>query len=543
MVSQPKNMWTKLFPHQLTSIYRMEKMEREKTVERDNTSAITQTRLGINSDQTGYGKTLSMIGLILRDKMEWDMNLPYILEDIKTESAGLIRTISFHRYTKVPTTLILVSTSIIDQWKQELKYTNLTVGTVVNKKDVDNIEVSECDVILVTTTMYNYLVRSHCKYAWKRFIFDEPGHSRVSGMKDIVAGFYWFVTATPSAISVYHRNCRGSFMKKIMDNNWCEFDSQFGDLIIKNEEEFVKSSFIIPESEHYYHECFQPLSNTVKDLVNPNVMNMIDAGNIDGAITALGGHKTKNIVELVRKKKLEELEDANHKIRLYTIRDEAVKIETWNDKKNHIEIQLSELDTRFNGMLSEPCLICHETMKKPVLDPSCQNMFCGECLFSWLKLRKTCPACRSGIILNELIYISSNENQTTTITEKAPPTKIEKVLDLIQNNKNGKFLIFSSYDVTFEPICRVLKEHKITYTLMRGTSSTRQKNINKFKTGNTQVIFLNSSFNSAGINLQETTDLIMYHKMNKSSTSQILGRAERIGRTEPLRVHHLQVHI
>jgi len=332
-------------------------------------------------------------------------------------------------------------------------------------------------------------------------------------------------------------------MKKIMDNNWCEFDSQFGDLIIKNEEEFVKSSFIIPESEHYYHECFQPLSNTVKDLVNPNVMNMIDAGNIDGAITALGGHKTKNIVELVRKKKLEELEDANHKIRLYTIRDEAVKIETWNDKKNHIEIQLSELDTRFNGMLSEPCLICHETMKKPVLDPSCQNMFCGECLFSWLKLRKTCPACRSGIILNELIYISSNENQTTTITEKAPPTKIEKVLDLIQNNKNGKFLIFSSYDVTFEPICRVLKEHKITYTLMRGTSSTRQKNINKFKTGNTQVIFLNSSFNSAGINLQETTDLIMYHKMNKSSTSQILGRAERIGRTEPLRVHHLQVHI
>ena len=176
-------------------------------------------------------------------------------------------------------------------------------------------------------------------------------------------------------------------MKKIMDNNWCEFDSQFGDLIIKNEEKFVKSSFIIPESEHYYYECFQPLSNTIKGLVTPNVMTMIEAGNIDGAITALGGRKTKNIVELVRKKKLEELEDANHKIRLYTIRDEPAKIETWNDKKNHIEIQLSELETRFQGMLSEPCLICHDTMKNPVLDPSCQNMFCCECLFSWLKLR------------------------------------------------------------------------------------------------------------------------------------------------------------
>ena len=525
----------------------MEKLEREKKVERETPHTITHTRLGINADQTGYGKTLSMIGLILRDKMEWDMNIPYTWEDIKTESAGLVRTRTIKRYAKVPTTLILVSTSIINQWKQELKHTSLNVGTVVNKKDVDNIEVAECDVVLVTTSMYNYLVRSYYQYAWKRFIFDEPGHSRVSGMKEIVAGFYWFVTATPNAIAVYHRNCRGSFMKKIIDNNWCDFDVQFGDLIIKNEEAFVKSSFIIPESEHHYHKCFQPLSNTVTGLVNPTVMIMIEAGNIEGAISALGGRKTKNIAELVRKKKLEELEEASHKIRLYTLRDEPDKIESWNVKKKHIEIQLTELASRFQRMLSAPCLICHETMTDPVLDPSCQNMFCGECLFSWLKIKKSCPTCRADIALKDLVYISNEtatETQTTeTKTEIVPHTKIEKVLDLIKNNKNGKFLIFSTYDATFEPICRALKEHEITYTLMRGTSATRQKNINKFKTGDTQVIFLNSSFNSAGINLQETTDLIMYHKMNKSSICQIIGRAERIGRTGPLRVHHLQVHI
>ena len=547
MVSQPKNIGTKLFPHQLTSIYMMEKLEREKKVERYTplpTSIITHTRLGINADQTGYGKTLSMIGLILRDKMEWDMNLPYIWEDIKTESAGLVRTRTINRYEKVPATLILVSTSIIEQWKQELEHTSLTVGSVINKKDVDNIEVAECDVVIVTTSMYNYLIRSHCQYAWKRFIFDEPGHSRVSGMKEVVAGFYWFVTATPNSIASYHRNCRGSFMKKIIDNNWSDFDVQFRDLIIKNEEEFVKSSFTIPESEHYYHNCFQPLSNTVTGLVNPTVMIMIEAGNIEGAISALGGRKTKNIAELVRKKKLEELEDASHKIRLYTLRDEPDKIKIWNSKKTHIEIQLTELASRFQRMLSAPCLICHDTMTNPVLDPSCQNMFCGECLFSWLKVKKACPTCRSDIALKDLVYISSNDTRTAEIkTEIVPQTKIEKIIDLIKNNKTGKFLIFSTYDETFEPICRALKEHEITYTLMRGTSSTRLKNINKFKKGDTQVIFLNSSFNSAGINLQETTALIMYHKMNKSSTVQIIGRAERIGRTDPLRVHHLQVHI
>ena len=45
---------------------------------------------------------------------------------------------------------------------------------------------------------------------------------------------------------------------------------------------------------------------------------MIEAENIEDAITALGGKKTKNIVELIKKKKLEELEEIQTKIAIYT---------------------------------------------------------------------------------------------------------------------------------------------------------------------------------------------------------------------------------
>ena len=79
--------------------------------------------------------------------------------------------------------------------------------------------------------------------------------------------------------------------------------------------------------------------------------------------------------------------------------------------------------------------------------------------------------------------------------------------------------------------------------MLKGSTKTIQKNIDMFKTGKLQVIFLNSNFNGAGINLQETTDMILYHKMPQSTYRQIIGRAERIGRKESLRVHHLQVHI
>jgi SNF2 family DNA or RNA helicase len=553
MVTQPKRLRIKLFDHQLASIYQMEKLEREQTVEREvppgeqlTATIQTKTRLGINADPTGYGKTFSMIGLMVRDKMLWDMDTPFTSERIITESAGLVRSRIINRYNKLPATLILVTPSILNQWEKELACTNLVISSVATKKDVDSIDASECDAVLVTTSMYNYLVRSYSKYAWKRLIFDEPGHARVAGMKDVRAGFYWFVTATPNAITIKHRNCRGSFIKKIIGDNWCNFEEQFGDLIIRNDEEFVRSSFVIPTSEHFYYQCFQPLSNTIAGLVSPVITLMIEAGNIEGAITALGGKKTRNIVDLVQKKKLEELEESEHKIRLYTIREDSEQIKTWTSRKIRIQTQLSELSLRCNTMLNGPCFICREELKDPVLEPSCQNVFCGECLFTWLKIKNNCPTCRETIKLEDLIYINVNkednqipDNSKVTI----PHTKVEKIIDLVQSNKIGKFLIFSAYDESFEPICRVLKENKISYAMLKGSTKTIQKNIDMFKTGKLQVIFLNSNFNGAGINLQETTDMILYHKMPQSTYRQIIGRAERIGRKESLRVHHLQVHI
>jgi CRISPR/Cas system-associated endonuclease/helicase Cas3 len=56
-----------LYPHQLASIYKMEQLEIYNKIEKEN--CVKYTKIGINSDPTGYGKTLSMIGLILRDKM------------------------------------------------------------------------------------------------------------------------------------------------------------------------------------------------------------------------------------------------------------------------------------------------------------------------------------------------------------------------------------------------------------------------------------------------------------------------------------------
>ena len=178
------------------------------------------------------------------------------------------------------------------------------------------------------------------------------------------------------------------------------------------------------------------------------------------------------------------------------------------------------------------------------MEPNCQNIFCGECLLKWLKTKPSCPLCRDNIQSNELVYINTNksEQKSSKILErKQPKTKIDTVINLIKGKENGKFIIFSAWDQTFSPIRSQLENHNISFIEVKGCVEQRKKNIDNFNFGNINVIFLNSRYNGSGINLQESTDIIVYHKMNELTLNQIIGRANRLGRIEPLYVHHLQI--
>lgn len=544
-VKQPDNIQTPLFAHQLASIYNMERLEHDKTIITDN--CIKEVSLGVNADIAGYGKTNSMLGLIARNKMEWDLNIPFIHETITTESNGLIKTRKIERYNKLPTTLILVSPTILEQWTKEISFTNLNQIAITSKKEIEKTDVENYDIVITIPSMYNNLVQIYSKYAWKRFIFDEPANIRVPGMRDIKAGFIWFVTAQPNAIIPYHQSCRGSMIHKIIDNNNTDtFTEQFNGIIIKNNDEFIKTSFTMPKTNYKNYYCFQPIFTVIKDMVNPNICQLIDSGNIEGAITALGGSKTKNIVELVKRKKLEELESIKAKINIYTIRENNLKINEYINLQKEIEKQLANIDERFNNMLNnQNCHICLNTMNNIVMEPNCQNLFCGDCLLKWLTTHNSCPICRTNIVLSELIYIQ-NENSTinnNNQNQKQILPKTEQIIDIIKANSNGKFLIFSEYEGSFLPICKVLETSNINFVVLKGNIMNRTTIINNYKNGNINVIFLNSSQDSAGINLQETTDIILYHQMASSTKNQIIARAERIGRTKELNVHQLLVHI
>jgi hypothetical protein len=541
LVNQPSDLKVKLYPHQLATIYKMEDFENSNIIYDGN--CIIDTKIGVNANITGYGKTLEMIGLIVRDKMEWDLETPFVFERIDVLSKNRIKKSYISRFEKLPTTLVLLTPNIVGQWVEELKNTSLKYDIIIKKKDIENVKVQDFDIILTIPSVYNMLISNYSNYAWKRFIFDEPGHSKVPSMKEIYANFYWLVTATPDSITSLHRKCEGSFMKELLNYRWTDFETQFSNVIIRHNPEFIKASFNMPKTFHYYHECYQLLYNAIKNFVNPKIKTMIEAGNISGAIICLGGEITDNIFDVIKRKKQEELLEIETKIQIYTLRNYEEGISEWVDKKIKIINQINDIENKFKNILNEPCPICLEKLDKPLLEPNCQNIFCGSCIFKWIEKKNNCPLCRNVVDTSKLVYIKENklENKLEHKLEisKKMLSKPEKIIDIINSNHDGRFLLFSDEQESFTFISKILSDYNILFVEIKGHIKTIEKNLEYFRSGKIKVLFLNSNTSAAGINLQETTDIILYHKMSINNENQIIGRANRIGRVKDLNVHHL----
>jgi hypothetical protein len=436
-------------------------------------------------------------------------------------------------------TILLANKNLINQWIDEFKHTQLKVESIFTNKHIDTVKPEYCDVIIVSPTMYNKFISKYNNCAWKRFVYDEPGSLKISSMKEIVCNFNWFVTATPLSIVDKHRSCKSSYMYKIVgDNEFYNFFKYIDIINVKNNDEFVEDSFKMPKTYNKYYICNQLIYNNVKGIVNNKILEMIEAGDIDSAVKSLGGDKTCNIMELVKRKKQEEKEEIISKVKIYTIRNDESKIKEWKDKEKIINKQLIEIDKRFEFILNTNCSICYEQLEKPVMEPSCQNIFCGKCILTWFKTNNDCPLCRKKTNLSDLIYVEKKETNTFNDDNKKSDklkTKEEILEDIV--SKDGKFLIFSSWDNTFNKIYNVIE--KYSFSELKGTVNQQYNIINNFKEGKIKILFLNSKNNGSGLNLQEVTDIILYHKMDERTVSQIIGRANRIGRNISLNVHHL----
>lgn len=520
----------------------MENLEKNKRVEVQSRYTI-KTSIGFQADITGYGKTASMVGLLARDRMQWMQTSDNFTKRDVYSNDGLVEITRLTNLRKINSSLVVASQSIVSQWVEELKKSELTYAILKTRRQIANLDVEKVDVVVSTPTMYNCLMRHMSGVAWKRFVYDEPGTCHIPAMVENTAGFTWFVTATPDQIRWRYagrntNHCIASMLLGQMDVVF--FDA----LLIRNDPEYVESSWTMPETHYTTYPCSQPVSRTMRGLVPEQVSIMLEAENIRGAISYLGGSETDNIVDVVRERFEEEIREAEHKIQRYERRRDLLSTQQWKEKLVRCKERLRTLDVRFSEALNGQCGICLEKLSGPVLVPCCQNLLCGQCMLTWMNAHTTCPLCRTETMCESLVYVCTEDDRVTSSSNQLPhlyPTKPVQILRILKSRPNSKTIIFSNEDATYPVIKKKLSDERIVCNEIRGTVSTRDKLISDFKKGSSSVLFLNAQNNGAGINLQECTDIILYHKMGESARTQIMGRANRIGRYEELHVHQLEV--
>ena len=224
-------------------------------------------------------------------------------------------------------------------------------------------------------------------------------------------------------------------------------------------------------------------------------------------------------------------QDINIEEKELKINNINVKIEIQNNK-------IKELTDRIISFKENNCAICMDILQDPIL-LECTHMFCGGCIFRWFNKdnNKNCPNCRKFIgDFNKITAIVKTDVKKYDKDEIY--SKEDTLLNIIEKNPNGKFLVFTKIDNGFEIFKKKLNDANISFEFLKGTTSHMLNVLERFKNGITKIILLNTQYAGSGIEINCATDVIIFHSMGLDK-QQAIGRAQRVGRTTRLNIHNL----
>ena len=606
LASQPEPIKTKLKPHQLALVYRANFLESNTEIKSDplqqNTEEYFDTKIGIIGDKVGSGKTLSILSIICSNKYVKRKKISYF------NGTNYVNLKTIHPSSKyLPMNIIVVPHTIVKQWESTInQQTDLSYCVIYNKKSLDKIvqtfgidtanysnnfdiekviaEVSKYDIFLVSSTFYNKFAELSIFYNTEisRLIFDEADSIKIASCREINANFYWFVSSTFENL-IYPRGKRyfvntntneiqpysyyntdpnlklcyiegitkTGFIKNAMTGISCLQKNILKEIILKNDDNFIRNSFMLSQPVDNYIICeYPPNMNIIKDVISTDVLNMLNAGNIKGAIEKMDCTKVNdenNLIKVVTNDLERNLENAKIEFEMKSkLHYSCKKVkETALEKLSEKIVELqSKIDHVKNKLVEKSaCPICYDTVNNKTITKCCNTSYCLECISYWLAQNDSCPFCRHKLTFNDLIIMDDCCKDQTQEEVKVLRNKLfylKKFFEQkLSSNSKFKVLIFSDYYESFDEVSELLNSQSIKYSKIMGSHSTISKTIENYKNGDINVLLLNSNFSGSGLNLENSTDVLIYHSMNNEKDKQVIGRAQRPGRTERLNILRL----
>lgn len=586
-INQPEAVTLSLFKHQKKAIWKMTEMEKTHKIVRTDINRELITNYGIYADKVGSGKTLAMATLLHTNK---NPSPAYTLPQQVTNHVMVSRITDNRRntYLNIKTTLIIVPHNLIKQWEDTL---NLVVGLEIQKVNTKKMVLELIEmlrsagsaepipIILISNTMYrhfnkvwhdeyiptsvpnggipNYVSttwRQRPKIKWNRIIVDEP-HTFILPENSLKSDFCWFICATPNDILYSNRQ----WLRHIMAGEYYYQRLNPNELtVIKSENDVIEQSLRLPPYIEKFIKCKAPgylFDRQIRNNLPTEALARLHANDVVGAMEILNinAKSESSILDSL----IENYKNRVHNERLEINRLMQIRNISESDRRDRIqrhETKLREFENKIKSItdrvtVSENCPICLDNVSDPrAITDCCHKSFCFECILMALKTSNNkCPMCKSNIHTNSLHIESAVHVDKKIKIDNNPKTpellsKTDTIIKMIGNmDDNSRYLIFSEYDNSFQRISYKLSERMIPFKVLKGGIDEQQKNIKKYESGEIKILMLNAHNFGAGLNLQMTTDIIIYHQFRTEDLkTQVIGRAQRIGRQTALNVHYLE---
>tara|TARA_B100000405_G_scaffold263171_1_gene199352 strand:- start:378 stop:2195 length:1818 start_codon:yes stop_codon:yes gene_type:complete len=575
--TQPNNWSVKLKSHQLAAIQSCIDLEnigidvQQDRILEDRFNSI-KSNIGIIGDKVGSGKSYTILGLIANNDtplIRFNHTMMYGNNNINVE----LKNLDLDR-RKVRTSIIVVPHGIVKQWEKciltaDSRMSYFIVNTTKSLTSLDSQDLDSFKVLIVSGTFFGRVQRMLLdkNISVNRLVFDEVDSMNTPNAKHLSAAFYWFVSASyknilnpyPRYNYEYRPGSSGEYMlssgiannvyaKNIFMNFYRSHNPNvrrlIDQIVVKNSDDFVDKSFELPDFSRKFIRCRDSgLISILNGVVHSNIIQCLNAGDVAGAVSHINAENVDtetNIVEAVIQGlsiKLNntqvELRSANETIFV----NEDIKrkrIAKLTTDLQSIETKISLIKQRIHA--SEMCTICLERPQVKTITKCCNNSFCLQCLTEWLRKKPSCPLCKSSMLMDRDVFVVKDDSMESEADEE--PTKLQYLDKILsETNDDSRILIFSEYDSSFMEIENLLRKHAIKYSRLKGNGINRS--VDEYRNGNLQVLLVNSTAYGSGLNLENTTDVVLFHKMDNDIESQVIGRAQRPGRTSQLKAWYL----
>lgn len=585
-----------LKPHQLTLIHKCLEREETKLIRLQDDPCINdkyismKTDIGIIADKVGSGKSYVILGIIASNKVpvtDYQINSAFGFGHVLLEQK------KDHYFEDIDVNIIVIPHTLTKQWIQNIEAFSPNLTFVVVNRTIcmntleNNIRERKHKIILVTGNFYKQVRAMLYLNRWKvsRVFFDEVDSTNVPSATYMFCRFMWFVTASyknlifpfqkihydRQNISNSHVLSNGitnnSFVKGLFINLWKSMGENevrsLDKIIIKNNDSFVDESFKIPDIQQHLIHCRMPIELYVlSGVVNQDIIRCLNAGDVNSAKQFINEDNLCTEESIIDKV----LQEFNHTLANLEIKlDSTDRMFFSNEnrrmaQRNKLNDQIEQIKTNI-GMITNRlktngslCPICYNEPHNKCVSKCCSNSFCFQCITRWLSVNSSCPLCKSSCNIVDSFYVIDNgpnatedhEGKWNELFHTLPgDDDFTKECDKLTNLKrillnrqvDSKYLIFSEFEQSFVHMYDYLNSAGISYAHVKGNSAIN--NIEKYKTGSIDALLVNSKSYASGINLENTTDVILFHKFETQIEKQIIGRAQRPGRTCSLNVWYL----